>query len=308
MDVDEDTKRIEEGLNETREEIEKLKKELKEELKETREEIEKLKKELKEELKETREEIEKLKKESKELKERKEDLEKKIEEKLKQLRKEHNEELKNVITEKNEMVRIVMKDNDKKLEEKRCELEELEDTNSTLIIKERQSTGEIQEAFTELIRGLRDLSCEGSLIRVKRMGQVDEKPFTKVCKQKFIDENVEVEYAMLCSKWQNALNDSAWHPFKRVGTGENMKEVVDDEDEKLKSLREEWGEDVKNAVKTALEEMNEFNPSGRYIVPVLWNFEHGRKATLKEGIAHMTQQIKNLKRSRMINDGCKIGY
>ena len=40
----------------------------------------------------------------------------------------------------------------KKLEEKRCELEELEDTNSTLIIKERQSTGEIQEAFTELIR------------------------------------------------------------------------------------------------------------------------------------------------------------
>ncbi|KAL0683861.1 hypothetical protein Bca4012_050709 [Brassica carinata] len=234
MDVDEDTKRIEEGLNETREEIEKLKKELKEELKETREEIEKLKKELKE---------------------RKEDLEKKIEEKLKQLRKEHNEELKNVITEKNEMVRIVMKDNDKKLEEKRCELEELEDTNSTLIIKERQSTGEIQEAFTELIRGLRDLSCEGSLIRVKRMGQVDEKPFMKVCKQKFIDENVEVEYAMLCSKWQNALNDSAWHPFKRVGTGENMK--------KLKSLREEWGEDVKNAVKTALEEMNEFNPSGR---------------------------------------------
>ena len=44
---------------------------------------------------------------------------------------------------------------------------------------------------------------------------------------------------------------------------------MDDEDEKLKSLREEWGEDVKNAVKTALEEMNEFNPSGRYSVPVL---------------------------------------
>lgn len=73
------------------------------------------------------------------------------------------------------------------------------------------------------MQGLRDLSCEGSLIGVKRMGQVDEKPFMKVCKQKFIDENVEVEYAMLCSKWQNALNDSAWHPFKRVGTGENMK-------------------------------------------------------------------------------------
>lgn len=73
---------------------------------------------------------------------------------------------------------------------------------------------------------------------------------------------------------------------------------MDDKDEKLKKLSEEWGKDVKNAVKTALEELNEFNPSGRFTIPVLWNFEHGRKATLKEGIAHMTQQIKNLKRKR----------
>ncbi|KAF8052644.1 hypothetical protein N665_1524s0001 [Sinapis alba] len=78
----------------------------------------------------------------------------------------------------------------------------------------------------------------------------------------------------------------------------NSFKVVDDEDEKLKKLSEEWGEDVKNTVKTALEELNEFNPSGRYTVPVLWNFEHGRKATLKEGIAHLTQQIKHLKRKR----------
>lgn len=73
---------------------------------------------------------------------------------------------------------------------------------------------------------------------------------------------------------------------------------MDDEDEKLKKMSEEWGEDVKNAVTTALEELNDFNPSGRYSVPALWNFEHGRKATLSEGIAHMTQQIKNLKRQR----------
>lgn len=49
------------------------------------------------------------------------------------------------------------------------------------------------------------------------------------------------------------------------------------------------------AVKTALEELYEFNGSGRYPVSVLWNFERGRKATVKEGIiAHM----KNLKRKR----------
>lgn len=73
---------------------------------------------------------------------------------------------------------------------------------------------------------------------------------------------------------------------------------MDDEDEKLKKMSEEWGEDVKNAVTTALEELNDFNPSGRYSVPALWNFEHGRKATLSEGIVHRTQQIKNLKRQR----------
>ena len=63
---------------------------------------------------------------------------------------------------------------------------------------------------------------------------------------------------------------------------------MDDEDEKLENLSEEFGEDVKNTVKIALKELNEFNPSGRYAVPTLWNFAYGRKATLKEGIFQMT--------------------
>lgn len=74
-----------------------------------------------------------------------------------------------------------------------------------------------------------------------------------------------------------------------------VQEVVDEEDEQLKSLREEWGEEVLEAVKTALEELNEYNPSGRYSVPALWNFKEKRKATLKEVIEYMTLQIKNLK-------------
>ncbi|KAL0897743.1 hypothetical protein Bca101_081704 [Brassica carinata] len=85
---------------------------------------------------------------------------------------------------------------------------------------------------------------------------------------------------------------------EKLGEELQTLEVVDDEDEKLKSLSKEWGENVTRAVKTAIEELNEFNPSGRYAVPVLWNFEHGKKATLKEGIAHMMQQIKNLKPKR----------
>ncbi|XP_013619688.1 PREDICTED: factor of DNA methylation 5-like isoform X2 [Brassica oleracea var. oleracea] len=147
------------------------------------------------------------------------------------------------------------------LEEERCELEQLGDINSALIIKERQSTYELQEAHTELIKGFRDLSGEGSVIGVKRMGEVDEKPFLKVCEQRFNGENVGLQHAMLCSEWQKNINDSAWHPFKLV-------EVVDDEDDKLKKLSKELG-DVMNAVKTALEELNDFNPSGRYSVPAL---------------------------------------
>ncbi|KAL0878377.1 hypothetical protein Bca101_028083 [Brassica carinata] len=199
-------------------------------------------------------------------------------EQLKRVRKEKNEELKKVkkefekiIADKDKMLKKVMKekneelekivnDYDKMLEEERCKFEELEDINSALLIKERQSTDEVQEARTEFITGFRDLSGDGSTIRIKRMGEVDEKPFLKVCRQRFSGENVELEHAMLCSIWQRNITDSTWYPFKLVDTGEEIKEVVDDEDEKLKKVSEEWGEDVKNAVKIALEELNEINP------------------------------------------------
>lgn len=77
-----------------------------------------------------------------------------------------------------------------------------------------------------------------------------------------------------------------------------LQEVVDDEDEQLKKLKGEWGEEVHNAVKTALEEMNEYNASGRYTTPELWNFKEGRKATLKEVISFISDDIKTLKRKR----------
>ncbi|CAA7020010.1 unnamed protein product [Microthlaspi erraticum] len=196
-----------------------------------------------------------------------------------------------------EELKKVVKENEEKLKDKCSELEGLEDMNTALMIKERQSNDEIQEARKELIMGLRDLAAHGSKVGVKRMGLVDAKVLMKACEERFTGQNVELEHDRLCSKLQDTINDPAWYPFKRVGTGEKMKEVVDEEDEQLKNLRQEWGEDVVKAVKTALEEMNEYNPSGRYPGPVLWNVEQERQATLKEGIAHLTQLLKRKRTS-----------
>lgn len=74
-----------------------------------------------------------------------------------------------------------------------------------------------------------------------------------------------------------------------------MQETIDDSDKKLKQLKEEWGDEVYNAVTTALLEVNEYNASGRYVVPELWNFRQGRKASLNEVIQYVLKQLKTLK-------------
>jgi len=79
-----------------------------------------------------------------------------------------------------------------------------------------------------------------------------------------------------------------------------LQEIIDDTDEKLRGLKGEWGDEVYNAVTTALKEINECNPSGRYIVPELWNNKRGRKATLHEGCSCILKEWKLNKRKRMI--------
>ncbi|KAF2301501.1 hypothetical protein GH714_025167 [Hevea brasiliensis] len=160
----------------------------------------------------------------------------------------------------------------------------VESLNQTLIMKERQINDELQEGRKELIQ---------------RMGEIDEKPFLNTFKQRFPPEEAQLQASTQCSLWQQYLNNAEWHPFKIINNAEgNSQEIVDDEDERLQNLKLEWGDDIYMAVVTALKELNEYNPSGRYVIPELWNFKEERKATLKEVIAYIVKNIKTLKRKR----------
>lgn len=174
------------------------------------------------------------------------------------------------------------------------------------------------------MKGLKDLLSSGrSHIGIKRMGEIDQKSFQNTCKQRYSSEEADVKALELCSLWQEKVKDPNWHPFRMITIHEKlevcplhlchfiiscpsryivtllqMQEIINEDDEELSKLKEEWGEEICAAVTKALEEVNEYNPSGRYVIPELWNFKEGRKATLKEVVSFIFKQLKTHKRKR----------
>ena len=45
-------------------------------------------------------------------------------------------------------------------------------------------------------------------------------------------------------------------------------------------------------------EINEYNPSGRYVVSELWNFSKRRKATMKEVLKYLFRQMATTTKRR----------
>ncbi|CAN1338820.1 Protein INVOLVED IN DE NOVO 2 [Linum perenne] len=151
-------------------------------------------------------------------------------------------------------------------------------------------------AIVEFNRDWPDISTRGD-IRVKRMGELDGEPFLRAMSKKYLEEEAHEKASELCSLWAEHLKDPNWHPFKVVEVDDGKhKEVINDEDERLNSLKKEYGEEAYNAVKSALMEINEYNPSGRYIISEVWNYKDGRRATLKEGVAFLLDVLERWKK------------
>ncbi|KAF9674724.1 hypothetical protein SADUNF_Sadunf10G0156700 [Salix dunnii] len=139
----------------------------------------------------------------------------------------------------------------KNLREKEGELNDLEALNQTLIVRERKSNDELQEARKELINGLKEISNRAH-IGVKRMGELDSKPFLEAMKRKYNNEEAEDRASEICSLWEEYLKDPDWHPFKVVMIDGKHQEIIDEEDEKLSRLRDEMGDEACMSVTASL--------------------------------------------------------
>ncbi|CAL5096986.1 unnamed protein product [Urochloa decumbens] len=179
------------------------------------------------------------------------------------------------------------------LNEKIDELNDMESFNQSLIDKESRNSDELREArevLIEVLQGLPGTPSSQTQIGIKRIGELDSKVFLNTCKRKFPAEDAEAESAILCSKWQNEINNPEWNPFKVIMVDGNRLEVIREDDKKLQELKEH-GEEAYSAVTKALTELKMGN-GRRNPFPELWNYKEGRKAQMREAVHHALELWK----------------
>ena len=75
----------------------------------------------------------------------------------------------------------------------------------------------------------------------------------------------------------------------------HYQEIANIDDDKLQELKRAWGSGAYNAVVNALVEMKEYDRlNDRSIAYELWNFKEGRRATTRECVDYMSNQVKRL--------------
>ncbi|KAF8397476.1 hypothetical protein HHK36_016393 [Tetracentron sinense] len=147
----------------------------------------------------------------------------------------------------------------KKMEEMSKEMEEkvgkMEDLNQSLTVKELKSNDELWEARKKVIDILNEMASGEN--GVKKMGDLDNKPFLDARKRKYSGKEGMGKGIELWALWEEHFRDPQWHPFKMITANGEKQEIIDDEDEKLKALKSELGVEVYKVVTTALIEKNE---------------------------------------------------
>jgi len=64
-------------------------------------------------------------------------------------------------------------------------------------------------------QAIKELSSRGN-IRLKRMGELDTRPFLEAIQKRYKDEDVEEVASAVCSLWEEHLKNPDWHPFKVI--------------------------------------------------------------------------------------------
>ncbi|CAO2189257.1 unnamed protein product [Urochloa humidicola] len=187
-------------------------------------------------------------------------------------------------------VEQLRKENKLLLDEKKDEMQDLESRNQTLLVREIKLNDEVNNARKQLITTFKKGEPSKANIRIKRMGKLDDKAFKLACRKRLPEEDADVRCALLCSKWEEKIRNPNWHPFRVVMINGEERRVIKEDDETLQNMREELGEEECGLVTKALLEIQDYNPSGCYPVPELWNYKHNQRATLQEAIEQLSRK------------------
>ncbi|XP_057787852.1 factor of DNA methylation 1-like [Salvia miltiorrhiza] len=163
---------------------------------------------------------------------------------------------------------------------------EMTDQMNALITKERSSNDELQGVRTELMKGLSDIQRSSHVhIGIKKIGELDPDVFINEFVQRMPPGDIVIRGVEYCTLWQEKIKDPQWYPFQIIEDDNGKPQrLLKEDDLTLQSLKEELGKEIHDAVVDALTELQEYNPSGCYMVPELWNFREKRKASLAEVI------------------------
>ncbi|TVU47570.1 hypothetical protein EJB05_07176, partial [Eragrostis curvula] len=184
-------------------------------------------------------------------------------------------------------------------------LEELDASQTLctdLTVRDRRSNDELQMLRMKIINHFPVGRMGNATIGVKRMSEIDKKAFITACRSKPDPITDEEEATILLSQLEADIANPNWHPFRMIQAEGDFTQVINENDPTLRNIQEAQGKTIYSMVTTALCQIDEFNRSGGYPIPVLWNYREGREATLDEAVDFIMNKCDRLKRKRQIVD------